>query len=82
VFPDEINDILGTQVQTLVTVVTSMNALLMLPYDYVMNLGFGPIGCLFGQFAKNIAVKVVVTGINPFRINVVRECGLSDWNLN
>ena len=28
-----------------------------LPYDYVLVLGFGPIGYLFGQFAKNIAAK-------------------------
>jgi threonine dehydrogenase-like Zn-dependent dehydrogenase len=43
VLPDEIDDILGTQVETLATVVNGMNTLLMLPYDYVMILGFGPI---------------------------------------
>ena len=35
VLPDEIDDILGTQVETLATVVNGMNTLLMLPYDYV-----------------------------------------------
>ena len=59
-----------------------MNTLLMLPYDYVLILGFGPIGYLFAQFAKNIAAKVAVTEIDPFRINVAKECGLTVWNPN
>ena len=52
----------------------------MLPYDYVMILGFGPIGYLFAQFAKNIAAKVAVTEIDPFRISVAKQCGLTVWN--
>ena len=72
VLPDEIDDVLGTQVETLATVVNGMNTLLMLPYDYVMILGFGPIGYLFAQFAKNIAAKVAVTEIDPFRISVAK----------
>jgi len=82
VLPDEIDDILGTQVETLATVVNGMNTLLMLPYDYVMILGFGPIGYLFSQFAKNIAAKVAVTEIDPYRISVAKECGLTVWNPN
>ena len=82
VLPNEIDDVLGTQVETLATVVNGMNTLLMLPYDYVMILGFGPIGYLFAQFAKNIAAKVVVTEIDPFRISVAKECGLTVWNPN
>jgi threonine dehydrogenase-like Zn-dependent dehydrogenase len=80
VLPDEIDDILGTQVETLATVVNGMNTLLMMPYDYVMIIGFGPIGYLFAQFAKNIAAKVAVTEIDPFRISVAKECGLTVWN--
>ena len=82
VLPDEIDDVLGTQVETLATVVNGMNTLLMLPYEYVMVLGFGPIGYLFAQFAKNIAAKVAVTEIDPFRINVAKQCGLTVWNPN
>ncbi len=82
VLPDEIDDILATQVETLATVVNGMNTLLMLPYDYVMILGFGPIGYLFAQLAKNIAAKVAVTEIDPFRISVAKECGLTVWNPN
>ncbi len=82
VLPDCIDDVLGTQVETLATVINGMNTLLMLPYDYVMILGFGPIGYLFAQFAKNIAAKVAVTEIDPFRINVAKECGLTVWNPN
>ncbi len=80
VLPDDIDDVLATQVETLATVVNGMNTLLMLPYDYVLILGFGPIGYLFAQFAKNIAAKVAVSEIDPFRINVARECGLTVWN--
>src|SRR5512139_2676182 len=80
VVPDEIDDVLGSQVETLATVVNGMNTLQMLPYDYVMVLGFGPIGYLFAQFAKNIAAKVAVTEIDPFRISVAKECGLEVWN--
>lgn len=80
VLPDEIDDILGTQVETLATVVNGMNTLQMLPYDYVLVLGFGPIGYLFAQFARNIAAKVAVTEIDPFRIEVARQCGLTVWN--
>jgi threonine dehydrogenase-like Zn-dependent dehydrogenase len=82
VLPDEIDDILGTQVETLATVVNGMNTLLMLPYDYVLVLGFGPIGYLFAQFAKNIAAKVAVTEIDPFRISIAQQCGLTVWNPN
>ncbi len=78
--PPEIDDVLGSQVETLATVVNGMNHLLMLPYDYVLILGFGPIGYLFAQFAKNIAAKVAVTEIDPFRIGVAKECGLTVWN--
>jgi len=82
VLPDEIDDVLGTQVETLATVLNGMNTLLMLPYDYVLILGFGPIGYLFAQLAKNIAAKVAVTEIDPFRIGVAQECGLTVWNPN
>src|SRR5512136_3017039 len=80
VLPGEIDDVLGTQVETLATVVNGMNTLLMLPYDYVMILGFGPIGYLFAQFARNIAAKVAVTEIDPYRIEVAKQCGLIVWN--
>lgn len=80
VLPPEIDDVLGTQVETLATVVNGMNTLMMMPYDYVLILGFGPIGYLFAQLAKNIAAKVAVTEIDPFRINVAKACGLTVWN--
>jgi threonine dehydrogenase-like Zn-dependent dehydrogenase len=80
--PAEIDDVFGSQVETLATVVNGMNHLLMLPYDYVLILGFGPIGYLFAQFAKNIAAKVAVTEIDPFRISVAKQCGLTVWNPN
>ncbi len=82
VLPDEIDNITGSQVETLATVINGMNHLQMLPYDYVLILGFGPIGYLFAQFAKNIACKVAVTEIDPFRIDVAKQCGLTVWDPN
>lgn len=82
VLPDEIDNITGSQVETLATVINGMNHLQMLPYDYVLILGFGPIGYLFAQFARNIACKVAVTEIDPFRISVAKQCGLTVWNPN
>jgi threonine dehydrogenase-like Zn-dependent dehydrogenase len=78
--PPEIDEILGTQVETLATVINGMNALQMLPYDYVMVIGFGPIGYLYASLAKNIAAKIAVTEIDPFRIGVAKELGLTVWN--
>src|SRR5512137_796365 len=69
VLPDEIDDILGTQVETLATVVNGMNTLLMLPYDYVMILGFGPIGYLFRQFARDCGLTVW----DPNEVAVVKQ---------
>lgn len=80
--PDSIDDILGTQVETLATVVNGMNTLLMLPYEYVHVIGFGPIGYLFSQFAKNIAAKLSVSEIDPFRRGVAKQCGLNVWDPN
>jgi threonine dehydrogenase-like Zn-dependent dehydrogenase len=54
----------------------------MLPYDYVMILGFGPIGYLFAQFARNIAAKVAVTEIDPYRRGIAKECGHTVWDPN
>ena len=45
-----------------------------------MVIGFGPIGYLFSQFAKNIAAKVAVTEIDPFRRELAKRCGLTVWD--
>jgi threonine dehydrogenase-like Zn-dependent dehydrogenase len=78
--PREIDDILGTQVETLATVINGMNNLFMMPYEYVLVIGFGPIGYLFASLARNIAAKVAVTEIDPFRIDVAKSLGLTVWN--
>lgn len=68
--------------ETLASVVNGMDHLQMLPYDYAMLIGFGPIGYLFAQFCKNIAVKTAVTEIDPYRIEIAKKCGLTVWNPN
>lgn len=80
--PDEIDDITGTQVETLGTVLNGMNIVQMQPYDTVVVLGFGPIGYLFNALAKNVASKVMSTEIDNFRIGVAKELGVPVFNPN
>ena len=51
-------------------------------YTYNALLVGLSIGYLFAQFSKNIAAKVAVTEIDPFRRQVARECGLTVWDPN
>lgn len=71
--PDEIDDIVATQVETLGTVLNGMNTVQMQPWDSVLILGCGPIGYLFTAMAKNIAAQTVVTEIDPFRQAVAKK---------
>ena len=80
--PAEIDDITGTQVETLGTVLNGMNTLQMQPWDSVLILGCGPIGYLFSCFAKNIAAQAAVTEIDPFRIEVAKCIGIPVFNPN
>jgi len=78
--PDEIDDITGTQVETLGTVLNGMNTVQMQPWDTVLVLGCGPIGYLFASLAKNIAAKAVVTEIDPFRFGIAENIGVQVIN--
>lgn len=78
--PDEIDDIVGTQVETLGTVLNGMNIVQMQPWDSVVVLGFGPIGYLFSALAKNVAARVMCTEIDPYRIGVAKELGVPVYN--
>lgn len=80
--PDEIDDITGTQIETLGTVLNGTNIAQIQPYDTVVVLGFGPIGYLFNALAKNIASKVMATEIDNFRIGVAKELGVPVFNPN
>lgn len=78
--PDRIDDIIGTQVETLGTVLNGMNAVQMQPWDTVLILGCGPIGYLFTALACNIAAQVAVTEIDPFRLNIAKCFGVPVFN--
>jgi threonine dehydrogenase-like Zn-dependent dehydrogenase len=80
--PDEMDDITATQVETLGTVLNGMNTVQMQCWETVVILGFGPIGYLFAALAKNVAAKVLVTEIDPFRINVAKQLGVPVLNPN
>ncbi len=80
--PDEIDDITGTQVETLGTVLNGMKTVEMQAWDSVLILGFGPIGYLFSGLAKNMASQAVATEIDPFRINVAKQLGIPVLNPN
>lgn len=78
--PDEMDDITAAQVETLGTVLNGMNTVQMQPWDTVLILGCGPIGYLFTALAKNIAARVAVTEIDPFRINVAKQLSIPVFN--
>ena len=50
------------------------------PNDYAVVIGAGPIGTLVALVAKHHGARVVVTEINPFRIQLARELGLEVVN--
>jgi len=78
--PDEIDEVVGTQVETLGTVLNGMNAVQMQPWDSVLVLGCGPIGYLFTSLAKNIAAQTAVTEIDPFRFSIAKQLGVPAFN--
>ncbi|MCK5078223.1 MAG: alcohol dehydrogenase catalytic domain-containing protein [Calditrichia bacterium] len=75
--PDELDDLTATQVETLATVLNGMNIVEMQPHDSVLVIGFGPIGYLFSAMAKNIAAQVVVSEIDPFRLEIAGSFGVT-----
>jgi threonine dehydrogenase-like Zn-dependent dehydrogenase len=78
--PTEIDDVVGTQVETLGTVLNGMNTVQMQPWDSVVVLGCGPIGYLFTCLARNIAARVAVTEIDPFRFEIAKSLGVPAFN--
>jgi (R,R)-butanediol dehydrogenase/meso-butanediol dehydrogenase/diacetyl reductase len=78
--PPEIDDVVGTQVETLGTVLNGMNTIQMQPWDSVLVLGCGPIGYLFAALAKNIAAQAAVTEIDAFRLGIARQFGVPVFN--
>lgn len=78
--PKEIDDLTGTQVETLGTVLNGMNIVQMQPWDSVLVLGCGPIGYLFTALAKNIAAQVTVTEIDDFRLKIAEKFNVPAFN--
>ena len=78
--PDAIDDIVGTQVETLGTVLNGMNIIEMKPWETVLILGFGPIGYLFSALSINMAAQAVATEIDPFRIQIAKQLGIPVLN--
>lgn len=48
--------------------------------DYVVVLGGGPIGTLIALVAKQTGANVLVSEINPFRIELLKELGIETIN--
>lgn len=78
--PAEIDDILATQVETLSPVLNGVRTVQINPWDFVLVMGFGPIGYLFAALARNVAAQVAVTEIDPFRINLAKSMGYAVFN--
>jgi len=80
--PDEIDDVVATQVETLGTVLNGMNVIQIQAWDSVLVLGCGPIGYLFTALATQMAAQVVVTEIDSFRLNIARSFGVPVFDPN
>jgi (R,R)-butanediol dehydrogenase/meso-butanediol dehydrogenase/diacetyl reductase len=78
--PGEIDDLTGTQVETLGTVLNGMNTVQMQPWDSVLILGCGPIGYLFATLATKIATQVAITEIDPFRFKIAQSFDVPTFN--
>ena len=78
--PEEIDDVVATQVETLGTVLNGMNTVQMQAWDSVLILGYGPIGYLFTALAMNIAAQVAVTEIDPFRYKLAESSSVPTFN--
>ncbi len=50
------------------------------PEDEVVVIGGGPIGTLIALVARHAGARVLVSEINPFRVNLAREFGLEAVN--
>ena len=50
------------------------------PEDNVVVIGGGPIGTLVALVARHEGARVLVSEVNPFRVNLVREMGLEVVN--
>lgn len=78
--PEEIDDTVATQVETLGTVLNGLNTVQIQPWDSVLILGCGPIGYLFTAFARNIATQVAVTEIDDFRFEIAKSFNIPAFN--
>ena len=78
--PDTMDDITATQVETLATVLNGVNTVQMQPWNSVLVLGCGPIGFLHASMAKNLAAEVMITEIDPYRLDIAEKLNIPVFN--
>jgi len=74
--PDALDDDQAAMIEPLAVATHDVARAGVKPGDAVLVLGGGPIGALIAQVCRQRGARVVVSEVNPFRIDLLRELGL------
>ena len=78
--PLQIDDLVGTQIETLSPVLNGLRSVQVMPWEYVLVVGFGPLGYLFASLCRRAAAKTAVAEVDPFRFRIAQEMGFPVFN--
>jgi 2-desacetyl-2-hydroxyethyl bacteriochlorophyllide A dehydrogenase len=75
--PDELDDDRAAMIEPLAVATHDVTRAGVKTDDAVLVLGGGPIGALIAQVCRHRGARVVVSEVNPFRIDLLRDLGLT-----
>lgn len=78
--PDHLSLIHGAMIEPLAVACHDVRLGEVKPDEFVVVLGGGPIGALIGLVAQSRGARVLVSEINPFRVNLLTRLGLETVN--
>ncbi|NTZ16150.1 Zn-dependent alcohol dehydrogenase [Paenibacillus sp. JMULE4] len=78
--PDELSFEFGALIEPLAVACHDVRMGKVVPGEYAVVLGGGPIGTLIALVAREAGAKVVVSEINPYRIQLLQELGFETCN--
>jgi 2-desacetyl-2-hydroxyethyl bacteriochlorophyllide A dehydrogenase len=78
--PDNLSLVHGALVEPLAVACHDVRLAQVEPNDYVIVLGGGPIGMLIAMVAREAGATVVLSEINPYRVDLARSLGFAVVN--
>jgi 2-desacetyl-2-hydroxyethyl bacteriochlorophyllide A dehydrogenase len=75
--PDDLDDDRAAMIEPLAVATHDVSRAGVKAGDAVLVLGGGPIGALIAQVCRHRGARVVVSEVNPFRIDLLRDLGLT-----